>query len=61
MAYQILNSFNNEINLNTSDGSKLFKEGIKPLDKEYDGSAEKAICIFIERSLMHPNHDAGQQ
>ena len=42
MVHQILNPFDNEIDLNTSDGHKLFKEGIKPLDEKYDGSAEKA-------------------
>jgi len=42
MACQILNPFDNKIDLNTSDGGKLFKEGIKPLDEKYDGSAEKA-------------------
>ena len=42
MARQILNPFDNKIDLNTSDCHKLFKEGIKPLDKKYDGSAEKA-------------------
>ena len=40
MACQILNPFDNEIDLNTSDGHKLFKEGIKPLDEKYDGSAK---------------------
>ena len=42
MARRILNPFDNDIDLTTAEGRKLFKDGIKPLDEKYDGSTEKA-------------------
>jgi len=38
MARRILNPFDNDIDLTTAEGRKLFKDGIKPLDEKHDGS-----------------------
>ena len=42
MACRVLNPFDTEIDLATTEGRKLFKEGIKPLEEKYDGTAERA-------------------
>jgi len=42
MAHHILNPFDTEIDLATTEGCKLFKEGIKPLEEKYNGTAERA-------------------
>ena len=38
----VLNPFDNAIDLSTTDGHKIYKEGIKPLDDRFDGSSDKA-------------------
>ena len=43
MAHRVLNPFDTEIDLATTEGRKLFKEGIKPLEEKYDGTAERAM------------------
>ena len=41
-ARRILNPFDDAIDLSTSDGRKIYKEGTKPLEEKYDGTPEKA-------------------
>ena len=42
MACCILNPFDNDIDLTTAKGHKLFMDGIKPLEEKYNGSMEEA-------------------
>jgi len=55
-AKRILNPFDDTIDLSTSDGRKIYKEGTRPLEEKYDGTPEKATFFqtkVIDASESH--------
>jgi len=43
--HHVLNPFDNAIDLSTTNGCKIYKDGIKPLDDKFDGTSNKATFL----------------
>jgi len=46
--WRVLNPFDHAIDLSTSDGCKIYKDGIKPLNDKFDGTPDKATFFQMK-------------